>query len=106
MHPLLRVAVYFSLTISLCIVGLCKHIKKSQTTELNQTPVIGVVAQELSSSMAEKYPAYTSYIAASYVKAVESSGARVVPIPINKNETYYRFVDICITVFQFLQHYK
>ena len=55
-----------------------------------QTPIIGIAMQELSPALQEAYPAYCSYIAASYVKAVESSGARVVPIPINKNESYYR----------------
>ncbi|XP_068234751.1 gamma-glutamyl hydrolase-like isoform X2 [Palaemon carinicauda] len=33
---------------------------------------------------------YTMYIAASYVKFFETGGARVVPILINQNETYYR----------------
>ena len=32
---------------------------------------------------------YTSYIAASYVKFVESGGARVVPILINQPDDYY-----------------
>lgn len=35
---------------------------------------------------------YTSYIAASYVKFMESGGARVVPIMINQTEEYYRGV--------------
>jgi hypothetical protein len=53
-------------------------------------PIIGVVAQELLPDIAERYPAYSSYIGASYVKAIESSAARVVPIVPGKNESYYR----------------
>ena len=34
----------------------------------------------------------TSYIAASYVKFVESGGARVVPVMINQPEEYYRTI--------------
>lgn len=48
---------------------------------LNEEPVIGVLAQEMSYSLAAKYEEdYESYIAASYVKFVEGAGARVVPI--------------------------
>lgn len=49
---------------------------------LNDRPIIGVLAQEQSWYLHTKYPEenYTSYIAASYVKDVEASGARVVPI--------------------------
>lgn len=61
-----------------------------QQTELNDEPVIGVLAQEMSYSLAAKYEEdYESYIAASYVKFVEGAGARVVPIWINKPREYY-----------------
>jgi len=40
----------------------------------------GILSQELTEYMQEKHGNYTSYIAASYVKHVESAGARVVPI--------------------------
>jgi hypothetical protein len=56
----------------------------------NEFPIIGVVAQELDQSMGVLYPAFSSFIAASYVKAAESSATRVVPIVINRNESYYR----------------
>lgn len=59
-------------------------------TDENQFPIIGIMAQGLPPLTQEMYPAYNSFIAASYVKAVESSGARVVPIPVRRNETYYR----------------
>ncbi|RZF44121.1 hypothetical protein LSTR_LSTR014192 [Laodelphax striatellus] len=41
-------------------------------------------------SLKRVYPNYTSYIAASYVKAVEAAGARVVPLLISQNEEYYQ----------------
>ena len=53
-------------------------------------PIIGIAAQEISSSVKEKFPQYSSYLAASYVKAIESSGAQVVPISVNKSISYYR----------------
>ncbi|XP_039287818.1 gamma-glutamyl hydrolase B isoform X2 [Nilaparvata lugens] len=53
-------------------------------------PVIGVLTEELTASLKKVYPNYTSYIAASYVKAVEGSGARVVPLFIGQNEQYYQ----------------
>ncbi|XP_069702026.1 gamma-glutamyl hydrolase A-like [Periplaneta americana] len=56
----------------------------------NNRPIIGVLSQELSEYMANKYPGnYSSYIAASYVKYLEGAGARVVPIKINQSELYY-----------------
>lgn len=53
---------------------------------VNERPIIGVLAQEQSAYLHTKYPEenYTSYIAASYVKDVEASGARVVPIMLVK----------------------
>jgi gamma-glutamyl hydrolase len=47
----------------------------------NDYPIIGILSQEQSYYLNGKYPdAYSSYIAASYVKFVEGGGARVVPI--------------------------
>ncbi|CAG9088040.1 unnamed protein product [Plutella xylostella] len=58
---------------------------------LNDRPIIGVLAQEQSFYLHSKFPEenYTSYIAASYVKDVEAAGARVVPIMIGRDRTYY-----------------
>ncbi|XP_041987981.1 gamma-glutamyl hydrolase A-like [Aricia agestis] len=58
---------------------------------INDRPIIGVLAQEQSYYLHTKYPEenYTSYIAASYVRDVEKSGARVVPIMIGKERSYY-----------------
>ncbi|XP_077291262.1 gamma-glutamyl hydrolase A-like [Arctopsyche grandis] len=52
-------------------------------------PIIGILTRELSKFLASKYPMYDSFIAASYVKYLESSGARVVPIFIGRKKPYY-----------------
>ncbi|XP_067888007.1 gamma-glutamyl hydrolase-like [Heterodontus francisci] len=57
------------------------------TAPLNQRPIIGVLAQETSRSF-QKFG--SSFVAASYVKYLESAGARVVPISINLTEAQYR----------------
>ncbi|XP_073947292.1 gamma-glutamyl hydrolase A-like isoform X2 [Choristoneura fumiferana] len=59
---------------------------------VNNRPIIGVLSQEQSFYLHGKYPEenFTSYIAASYVKDVESAGARVVPIMIGKDRSYYK----------------
>ncbi|XP_045766244.1 gamma-glutamyl hydrolase A-like isoform X2 [Maniola jurtina] len=59
---------------------------------LNDRPILGVLSQEQSLYLHSKFPEenYTSYIAASYVKDIEKSGARVVPILIGKDRSYYR----------------
>lgn len=45
------------------------------------TPIIGVLAQEISWRLDQIWPeVYESYIAASYIKFVEGGGARAVPI--------------------------
>lgn len=50
-------------------------------SEENDTPIIGVLTQEISYHLNSKWPGeFKSYIAASYVKFVEGGGARVVPI--------------------------
>ncbi|PNF43259.1 Gamma-glutamyl hydrolase [Cryptotermes secundus] len=57
---------------------------------LNDRPIIGILSQELSVYMQEKFPGnYTSYVPASYVKYIEAAGARVVPIKINRTASYY-----------------
>lgn len=47
---------------------------------LKKRPTIGILAQELPHSITYPGGQFNSYIAASYVKAVEASGARVVPV--------------------------
>ncbi|XP_077980799.1 gamma-glutamyl hydrolase-like [Glandiceps talaboti] len=55
-------------------------------SQVNNRPIIGVVAETCYDEMAKHGP---SYIAASYVKFLESAGARVVPIPVNQTDAYY-----------------
>lgn len=57
----------------------------------NQRPIIGILTQQLSHHLKQVYPdlKYKSYIAASYVKFIESAGARVVPIWTGRNKSYY-----------------
>lgn len=54
-------------------------------------PVIGILSQEYYKSIGiePNFPGHKSYIAASYVKAVEGSGAMVVPILIGQSQEYY-----------------
>ena len=49
-------------------------------------PIVGIVAQTTYGKRARHGP---SYFAASYVKYLESAGARVVPVKINQTEEYY-----------------
>ncbi|XP_046664417.1 gamma-glutamyl hydrolase A-like isoform X1 [Homalodisca vitripennis] len=55
--------------------------------QATKRPIIGILTEEV---YHEDYPDYSSMIVGSYVKAVEQSGARVVPIFINRTEDYYR----------------
>ncbi|XP_029007627.1 zgc:171566 [Betta splendens] len=55
--------------------------------QLNQRPIIGVLAQE--NLPGDQFARGSSYIAASYVKYLEAAGARVVPIRINRTEEEY-----------------
>ena len=64
---------------------------KNEAGEINLRPIIGVLAQECQPYFPEAL-CNTSYIAASYVKYVESGGARVVPVFINQAEEYYRTI--------------
>lgn len=65
----------------------------SLTTKLtlcNEKPIIGILTQETYWSIFKnKLFVNYSYIAASYVKAVESSGGRVIPVFTNKTTAYY-----------------
>ncbi|XP_055912317.1 gamma-glutamyl hydrolase [Eupeodes corollae] len=57
----------------------------------NQRPIIGILCIDVASKIYELYgPEVKSYIAASYVKFLECSGARAVPIWIGKDEQYYQ----------------
>lgn len=54
-------------------------------------PIIGVLLQEISEALDRLYPGkYDTYVPASYVKWVESGGARVVPIWTGRKKDYYK----------------
>ncbi|CAH0395054.1 unnamed protein product [Bemisia tabaci] len=59
-------------------------------TGVTDRPIIGIMTMELEKSLEASYPGYDVYIAASYVKAVEGAGARVVPVFTGQSESYYR----------------
>lgn len=59
----------------------------------NDRPVIGVLQLNLDAStiLSDTYgQSHSSYLPASYVKWIESGGARVVPIKIGAKRDYYR----------------
>ncbi|CAJ1081660.1 gamma-glutamyl hydrolase [Xyrichtys novacula] len=67
-----------------CIFISCLPFCSSVTR--NDRPIIGVLAQEVRSPK----PNQNSYIAASYVKFLESAGSRVVPVMINQTLEEYK----------------
>ncbi|XP_076656092.1 gamma-glutamyl hydrolase-like [Halictus rubicundus] len=60
-----------------------------RSTDENEFPIIGVLSLEVSPEVKKHYPDEDSYIAASYVKFAEGAGARVAPIWIRQNRSYY-----------------
>ncbi|XP_054915372.1 gamma-glutamyl hydrolase [Poeciliopsis prolifica] len=62
------------------------NLQFCSSTDRNDKPIIGVLAQEVFSPN----PNQTAYIAASYVKFLEAAGARVVPVMINKTPEEYK----------------
>lgn len=67
----------------LCIT-LLTFATLSSSQSRNDNPIIGVLAQEFGRNTT------TSYIAASYVKFLESGGARVIPVMINQTDEEYK----------------
>uniref|UniRef100_A0A1B6DKC3 folate gamma-glutamyl hydrolase n=2 Tax=Clastoptera arizonana TaxID=38151 RepID=A0A1B6DKC3_9HEMI len=57
------------------------------TTFATDRPIIGILSLERANEVRKGL--HVSYIAASYVKTVEASGARVVPIALGKEQDYY-----------------
>ncbi|XP_016991011.2 gamma-glutamyl hydrolase A [Drosophila rhopaloa] len=55
------------------------------------SPIIGILTQEVYTDglISRHFDNKTSYIAASYVKYLEGAGARVVPVWIGRNRSYY-----------------
>lgn len=87
---------YLCILIWLEVVLVCHGliIKDSKSSTLNNRPIIGVMAQATHGNVYPKFG--RSYIAASYIKYLESSGARVVPImnDLSEDETDRLFSSI------------
>ncbi|KAF2880123.1 hypothetical protein ILUMI_26058 [Ignelater luminosus] len=73
------------ISVVLCIVSF--------TASYTDVPIIGILSQE-TYSVQHLFPneKYDSFIAASYVKLLESAGARVVPILIGQEKDYYKYI--------------
>lgn len=67
----------------------------AKLTLCNDSPVIGILTQEMYwwSNLQRFAPLKQSYIAASYVKSIESSGGRVIPVYTNRSTEYYLYVS-------------
>lgn len=60
-------------------------------TKAHDRPIVGVLLQEISPIFRVMYPdRFDSFVPASYVKWIESGGARVVPILIGRERNYYQ----------------
>ncbi|KAK4327679.1 hypothetical protein Pmani_001874 [Petrolisthes manimaculis] len=82
---------YFLFHVVLCLLTWVVDCYGLPSDNLNLRPVIGVLAQHPPDSMLvglEDHN-FTSYIAASYVKHLESAGARVIPILTYREDEYY-----------------
>ena len=69
--------------LSMCIAAGLATIENTRREKLpspNERPIIGILSQEMSPSLLPPRSKGASYIAASYVKYIESAGGRVVPI--------------------------
>ncbi|CAG2165230.1 unnamed protein product [Oppiella nova] len=75
-----------SMNWSLCVLLAVTLYQPSRA--LTDRPLVGILAQEYWHTGSVNQ----SYIAASYVKFVESAGARVVPVMINETDEYYKTI--------------
>ncbi|CAG2106417.1 unnamed protein product [Medioppia subpectinata] len=78
-NPQLRQDIAQLLATISCFNARCTTDPKTQNR-----PLIGILSQKYFSDESK------SYIAASYVKYLESAGARVIPVMIDQNDDYYR----------------
>jgi len=71
---------------------------KASGSDLNLTPVIGIMAQTLEPEMQvdARFKNYTYYVMSSFVKFLQGAGARVVPLipSMSKEETLERLKKI------------
>uniref|UniRef100_A0A1A9X0N1 folate gamma-glutamyl hydrolase n=1 Tax=Glossina brevipalpis TaxID=37001 RepID=A0A1A9X0N1_9MUSC len=70
--------------------SLVTYEKDKDKYKPNFSPLIGVLCMDIAAELQQKYGTdIRSYISAAYVKYLESMGARVVPIWINRPRKYY-----------------
>ncbi|XP_053915844.1 gamma-glutamyl hydrolase isoform X3 [Cuculus canorus] len=80
-------AVTLLLLLLLCCAASAALVLCGRRVKSNERPIIGILSQECHF---EKFHTFgSSYIAASYVKFLESAGARVVPIRLNLSDDEY-----------------
>lgn len=73
-----------------CLMGPSNSSLINTAEPINDRPIIGVLTQKISYRLNIEYPdKYETYIAASYVKFLEGAGARVVPIWVGQDNSYY-----------------
>ncbi|KAK3917519.1 Gamma-glutamyl hydrolase A [Frankliniella fusca] len=84
---ILNLGVVVVMTSMLMLSVVCTA-EDNEVTQFNDRPIVGILSQELSTNRSD-WKTYKSFIPASYIKYVESAGARVVPIWINKTRSYY-----------------
>ncbi|XP_050421608.1 gamma-glutamyl hydrolase A-like [Adelges cooleyi] len=72
---------------------LLSALQLSSQNNGNDQPIVGILTQEIKWSVLTKsnpeLPLSTTYIASSYVKSVEASGGRVIPVFTNRSLMYY-----------------
>ncbi|XP_067251590.1 gamma-glutamyl hydrolase [Chanodichthys erythropterus] len=76
----------FSALVCACVLAFCgaapvKHLQRNEPE--NNRPIIGILTQEVDSEAMKIFG--KTYIPSSYVKYIESGGARVVPIRLNQS---------------------
>lgn len=74
--------------LSVFLMPVLSTVEDNEVTQSNNHPIVGILSQEFVTTRPE-WKKYKSLISASYVKFLESSGARVVPLWINKTRSYY-----------------
>lgn len=74
----------------LCLILLQVAGVYSRGTIRNDRPIIGILSQKEWNDSLRKHG--DAYIAASYVKYIESAGARVVPVLVNQTDLYYDMI--------------
>uniref|UniRef100_A0A8B9TG67 folate gamma-glutamyl hydrolase n=1 Tax=Anas platyrhynchos TaxID=8839 RepID=A0A8B9TG67_ANAPL len=84
--PLL-VATFLLLILLLQLRSASSAALPGRQSEPNERPIVGVLAQECHFNKFQQFG--NSYIAASYVKFLESAGARVVPLRLNLSDEVY-----------------